>query len=109
MRSSRLRSLSLAVCLSVTCAASAAEDDFTLFDGKTFAGWEGNLEMFRIEEGAIVGRNLEREIPHNEFLCTTREYSDFELRMSVKVKGEGVNAGIQIRNTRKPDKRLSVC
>ena len=66
MRSSRsqLQSLSLAVCLSVTCVASAAEDDFTqLFDGKTFAGWEGNLEVFRIEDGAIVGGSLEQEIP----------------------------------------------
>ncbi len=106
MRSSRsqLRSLSLAVCLSVTCAASAAEDDFTqLFDGKTFAGWEGNLEVFRIEDGAIVGGSLEQEIPHNEFLCSTKEYSDFELRLSVRVKGEGVNAGIQIRSARQPN------
>ena len=42
-----------------------------LFDGKTFAGWEGNLELFRIEDGAVVGGNLRDEIPRNEFLCTT--------------------------------------
>ena len=29
----------------------------SLFDGKTFNGWEGNLALFRIESGAIVGGN----------------------------------------------------
>ena len=25
-----------------------------IFDGKTFHGWEGNLNWFRIEDGAII-------------------------------------------------------
>ncbi len=29
-----------------------------LFDGKTFNGWEGNKDYFRIEEGAVVAGNL---------------------------------------------------
>jgi hypothetical protein len=87
------------------CAASEeTERDWTpLFDGKTLKGWEGNKEMFRIEDGAIVAGTLKREIPHNEFLCTEREYGDFELRLSVKLLGEGNNAGIQIRSRRVPD------
>ena len=33
----------------------AAEAGFApLFDGKSFDGWEGNRELFRIEQGAIV-------------------------------------------------------
>ena len=29
-----------------------------IFDGRTFEGWEGDLKIFRIEEGAIVGGSL---------------------------------------------------
>ena len=75
-----------------------------IFDGKTFAGWEGNLKIFRIEEGAIVGGTLKEKIARNEFLCTTRPYSDFELRLKVKLLGgDGANAGIQFRTARIPN------
>ena len=75
-----------------------------IFDGKTFAGWEGNLKIFRIEEGAIVGGTLKEKIARNEFLCTTRQYSDFELRLKVKLLGgDGANAGIQFRTARIPN------
>jgi hypothetical protein len=85
-------------------AALAAEDGFqSLFDGKTFAGWEGNQKIFRIEDGAIVGGSLKERVPHNEFLCTTAEYGDFELRVKFKALGKGVNAGIQIRSRRIPN------
>lgn len=76
----------------------------SLFDGKTFEGWEGNMKMFRIEEGAIVGGNLKEKIPNNEFLCTKKTYSDFELRLKVKLLGgEKSNAGIQFRTKRIPN------
>ena len=74
-----------------------------LFDGKTFDGWEGNLEIFRIEGNAIVGGSLTQPVAHNDFLCTEREYGDFELRLQVKLLGEGANAGIQFRTRRIPD------
>ena len=32
-----------------------SEDYVSLFNGKDFSGWEGNLKMFRIDDGAIVG------------------------------------------------------
>jgi hypothetical protein len=75
----------------------------TIFDGKTFAGWEGNLDAFRIEDGAIVGGNLTKRILRNEFLATTKRYSDFELSVTFKLLGEGANAGIQFRTKRIPD------
>ena len=82
----------------------AVEDNGTpLFDGKTFNGWEGNLTAFRIEDGAIVGGSLKQKVERNEFLCTTKEYGDFELRITFKLLGEGVNAGIQFRTKRIPN------
>jgi hypothetical protein len=75
-----------------------------VFDGKTFAGWEGDLAIFRIRDGAIVGGTLERRIARNEFLCTAKTYGDFELRLKVKLLGgEGANAGIQFRTRRIPN------
>jgi hypothetical protein len=86
-------------------ALAAAEDDtVSLFDGKTFAGWEGDTaKIFRIEEGAIVGGSLKTPIARNEFLTTTKEFADFELRLKFKVLGKGANAGVQIRSRRIPD------
>lgn len=83
--------------------AIAAEDAVSLFDGKTFNGWEGDQKIFRIEDGAIVGGSMKEKIARNEFLTTTKEYADFELRLKFKVLGKDPNAGIQIRSRRIPN------
>jgi hypothetical protein len=77
----------------------------SLFDGQTFKGWEGDTaKSFRIEEGAIVGGNLQTAIPRNEFLATTRQYTNFVLRAKFKLLGgEKANAGIQFRTQRIPN------
>lgn len=80
----------------------SAEGFVPLFDGKMLDGWSGNLKMFRIENGAIVGGTLKEKIPHNEFLTHKDEFADFELRLQFKVLGKGVNAGVQIRSRRIP-------
>jgi hypothetical protein len=77
-----------------------------LFDGKTFAGWEGDTKnTWRIEDGAIVGGSLETTVPRNEFLCTTATYGDFELKVKFKLLGDRkqANAGVQFRTKRIPD------
>lgn len=71
-----------------------------LFDGRLLTGWEGNGAWFRVDQRAIVGGNLDKPIPHNYFLCTTRSFSDFELRLEVKMVGDGANGGIQFRSQR---------
>ncbi len=98
--------LSLLSALLLAGAALAADEEpkfQTLFDGKSFAGWEGNLDHFRIEDKAIVAGTLERPIERNEFLCTEREYGDFELRLEFKLLGKGANAGVQFRTKRIPN------
>ncbi|MCU0706953.1 MAG: DUF1080 domain-containing protein [Pirellula sp.] len=74
-----------------------------LFDGKSLDGWEGNQDWFRVENGAIVAGALTKEIPHNEFLATTKEYGNFELKLEARLKGSGDNAGVQFRSSRIPD------
>lgn len=85
-------------------AKPVAEKGFSpIFDGRTLDGWEGNEKYFRVEKGAIVAGTLKEKISHNEFLCTKREYGDFELRLDVKLVGEGNNAGVQFRSKRVDD------
>ena len=78
----------------------------SLFDGKTFDGWEGNddeaMSHFRIEDGVIVGGSLESSLADNHFIRTVRDYQDFELRLKYKVTAtdDSYNGGIQIRSQR---------
>ena len=74
----------------------------SLFDGKSLAGWEGDLQVFRVADGALVGGTLEAPIARNEFLCTEQDYGDFELKLKFKVLGAGANAGVQFRSRRIP-------
>lgn len=90
--------------LTVAGVQADVEEGFTpIFDGKTFEGWEGNMKMFSIADGAVVAGSLETPIPHNDFLCSKKEYGDFELRLKFKVLGKSANAGIQIRSKRVPN------
>jgi len=41
-------------------------------------------------------------VARNEFLCTTNEYADFELRLKFRLAGANVNAGVQLRSSRVP-------
>jgi hypothetical protein len=93
------------------CALVFSADSFgaegktvSLWDGKTFKGWEGDTnKTFRIQDGAIVGGTMKEKIPRNEFLCTTRNYTNFILTLKFKLLGEGSNAGIQFRTARIPN------
>lgn len=90
--------------LSASLSTATRLKQAALFDGKSFQGWEGDTQKtFRIQEGAIVGGSLAAKVPRNEFLCTKRAFSDFELRLKFKVLGDGANAGVQIRSKRIPN------
>lgn len=95
----------LLLCACIGLAQSAAADDaFTpLCDGKTFTGWEGNKDVFRIEDKAVVGGSLKANVARNEYLCTTKSCRDFELRLKFKLLGENVNGGVQFRSERRPN------
>lgn len=101
-----MKSLSLSLLASLALATLAYAEPITLFDGKSFDGWEGDTaKTWRIVDGAFVGGSLETKVPRNEFLATTKEFGDFELRLKFKLVGkEGfVNAGVQFRSKRIPN------
>ena len=92
----------------VTSAAAALASRAArrrIFDGKSIAGWEGNLKWFRIDEGVVAAGSMTQPIPQNEFLCSISQYADFELRIKVRmVNGKG-NGGVQFRSTRVANSR----
>jgi hypothetical protein len=93
--------------LSATLTAAVARQPrgkaVPLFDGRTFQGWEGDTKAtWRIEDNAIVGGSLTTSVPRNDFLCTTRSFANFILRLKFKLEGtEGfINSGVQFRSQR---------
>jgi hypothetical protein len=100
-----MRRLTAALLIGFLSGALRAEEK-SLFDGKTLAGWEGDTEKtWRVEDGAIVGGSLDATVPRNEFLCTTKMYGDFELKVKFKLLGDKAraNAGVQFRTKRIPN------
>ncbi len=83
--------------------ARCTDKPVDLFDGDTFAGWEGDTtHTWKIVDGAIVGGSLDQTVPNNDFLCTRSSYSDFVLKLKFQLIGNGgfLNAGIQFRSQR---------
>ena len=94
----------VSVCLVFSADPAEPEAGFrSLFDDQSTMGWNGDLSVFRIEDGAVVGGQLQEKIPHNFFLVHEKEFGDFELRLQFRLKGERTNAGVQIRSQRIPD------
>jgi len=101
-----MRSLSLLALLVVSLAFGADTKPVPLFDGKTFTGWEGDTKnTWKVEDGLIVAGSLDTVVPRNEFLCTTKTYENFELKVTFKLTGDKAkaNAGIQFRTKRIPN------
>jgi hypothetical protein len=98
--------LHLVLLLFIFSSCTDEEKETTLFNGETFQGWEGDtLNTWRIENGTLIGGSLEEIVPHNSFLCTTKEYGDFNLKLRIKLTGEEgfINSGIQFRSKRLTD------
>ena len=79
-----------------------------IFDGKTLDGWETPTPaLWKVEEGCITGGDGTTRVQHNDFLCTKASFSNFILRMKIKLTGDPktglINSGIQIRSARIPN------
>ncbi|MBD3184764.1 DUF1080 domain-containing protein [Candidatus Poribacteria bacterium] len=67
----------------------------SMFNGKDLTGWTGNMDLWKVEDGILVGRTVEN-LDHNEFLRAEKTYSDFVMYCEVRLKG--YNSGIQFRS-----------
>jgi hypothetical protein len=73
----------------------------SIFNGKNLNGWiqMNGTATYRVENGMIIGKT-EKGSP-SSFLCTKKEYADFELEFEVKYPGAAVNSGVQVRSATK--------
>jgi len=73
-----------------------------LFNGENLEGWiqKGGKAKYEVKDGTIVGTTVPNT--PNSFLCTERNYGDFELQLEFKVHPD-LNSGIQIRSIGDPN------
>jgi 3-keto-disaccharide hydrolase len=91
--------------IALSAPGSFQEDGWiALFDGQSLDGWSahGGAARFTVEEGAIVGESVPGT--DNSFLCTERDFGDFELELEFRVD-PALNSGVQVRSEVFPDAR----
>lgn len=94
----------------ITFAVSSRAAEKSLFNGKDLTGWDGNPDLWSVQDGAITGKTTpERPTKGNTFLIwkdgdRPGEIGNFELTLQFRIvdkngetKGSG-NSGIQYRS-----------
>jgi len=106
MKNSRILLVALflaAVCtVSIGLCAEPDKDGFVpLFNGKDLTGWEGNKDIWRAENGCIVGQTAADgpgKIERNTFLILKdKEFENFTIKFEYRIT-KGGNSGLQIRS-----------
>lgn len=102
-RHARLTACAAVLAAGLTLAPAARAEDakppegfVSLFNGKDLSGWKGDPELWKAENGEIIGTTEPKKITKNTFLATEKKYSDFVLKAKVKIRNG--NSGIQFRS-----------
>jgi hypothetical protein len=102
----KIPSLRSALVVPLALASFAGLPAAELFDGKSLAGWEGDLKWWRVQDGALTGGSMTEKVPRNFFLATAKSYQNFELTLKLKLTGVPntgmINSGVQVRSVRVP-------
>jgi putative membrane-bound dehydrogenase-like protein len=72
-----------------------------LFNGKDLTGWDGDLKLWSVQNGEIVGKSP--GIKKNTFLTSQMVATDFKLTIKVKLTPNKENSGVQFRSELLPD------
>ncbi len=80
---------------------ASAENAPQLFNGQDLTGWNGNRQLWSVENGEIVGKSA--GLKENEFLVSELSAADFKLSLEVKLAGNEGNSGIQFRSAARDD------
>ena len=99
--------------ISMTCIASDSPVEtnisttqsqiISLFDGKTFNGFEllGGKHKYEIKDAVMIGTAVAKQ--PNAFMTTKAKFKDFELTFEVMLEQpESLNSGCQIRSLKDP-------
>jgi hypothetical protein len=70
-----------------------------IFDGKTLANWDGDRDVWHVEDGALVGESSpEHPSGTTNIIWRGGEPANFELKLEMKLEGSGANGGVQYRS-----------
>ena len=89
--------------LALGCVSLAPTQEWVpLFNGKNLDGWEqkNGLAKYEAKDGCILSSSVPNS--PNSFLCTKKNYGDFELEFEVMCDKD-LNSGVQIRSESTPD------
>jgi Domain of Unknown Function (DUF1080) len=77
---------------------AAAKEAKELFNGKDLSGWDGDPQVWSVENGAIVGRTKDdKQLTDNTFLIwKVGKVGDFRLTLQYRI--DGGNSGVQYRS-----------
>ena len=81
--------------------AADADGFRPIFDGKTLAGWDGDPQIWSVEDGCLTGQTTkEHPAPYNTFLIWRgAKPGDFQLKIEFRMPNPGfANSGVQIRS-----------
>ena len=78
-------------------------DDYTgftkLWDGATFANWDGETDVWSIDNGAIHADTTKTPGQHHiHYIGPGAVMRDFDLKVEMKMSATGANGGIQYRS-----------
>lgn len=93
-----LRALGLGMAVFCAIGSIRADEGKEFFNGQNLEGWQGLERYWSVKDGAIVGSTEPSGITFNTFLCSKKQYGDFELSFKVRLKGGKGNSGVQIRS-----------
>ena len=70
-----------------------------IFDGTTLNGWDGDPNVWKVLNGAIVGYSpADKPVGTTFIVWRGGEPADFDLKLELKAEGPGANTGIQYRS-----------
>ena len=90
----------------LVAAVGAARADDTA-DFLKPENWEGRSDIWKIENGSIVGETKE-DPKYNTFFCSKKKYGDFELAFQAQLRDGVGNSGVQIRSEQDDPKLFKV-
>lgn len=99
----KLMKLILSLLTTLLIVPAQAGEWIELFNGKDLSGWtqRNGTATYDVKDGTLVGTTADGS--PNSFLCSDKQYGDFELTFEVKV-GDRLNSGVQIRSQSKGGK-----
>jgi putative membrane-bound dehydrogenase-like protein len=81
---------------------ATADNAKEFFNGKDLSNWDGDKDLWKVEDGVIVGKTT-KGLKQNNFLVSHTAVENFKLTLKVRLTPNKENSGIQFRSIPLPD------